>query len=88
MPKWLKANAKAWPLGYTGSDGSGTITIPAGGAGLVSDAKAAQLLADFPGTFSEVKESEAAAANVAAQPKPQVDEPKPARGLQPIGKKG
>lgn len=87
MPKWLKADAKAWPHGYTGTDGVNTVSIPAGGAALVSDAKAEQLAADFPGTFSEVKEKEVAEVNAAAVPKEAPTEPKPARGLGPIGKR-
>lgn len=63
MSKWIKADAKAWPLGYSGSDGSEIVSIAPGSAALVSDAKAAQLLADFPGTFSEVAEKDAAKLN-------------------------
>ena len=88
MAKWMKADPKAWPLGYTGSDGVDTVSIPAGGAALVSDSKAAQLAADFPGTFAEVGEKEATSANVAVAPKEVAEEPGPARGLKPIGKRG
>lgn len=77
MSKWVKADAKAWPLGYTGADGSEFVSIPAGGAALVSDEKAAQLLADFPGSFAEISEKEAAKLSAPAEAKP---EAKPAKG--------
>lgn len=77
MSKWVKADAKAWPLGYSGNDGVEFVHIPAGGAVLVSDAKAAQLQADFPGTFAEVAEKDAEKLNAPQATKP---EPKAAVG--------
>lgn len=72
MAKWVRADAKAWPQGYSGMDAGNPVFIGPGAAAPVTEAKAAQLAADFPGAFAEIteKEAEKLAAEAAKAPEP------------------